>query len=182
MFSTVLDDGDGQIRALAERVLAENRALGRTIALAESCTGGMVATALTDVPGSSDVLLAGFVTYADAAKQNLLGVSREIIETFGSVSVACAWAMATGAVERAEADIGVAVSGVAGPDGGSDAKPVGTVVFSRVLRGQSADQAFAERKLFDTSGGRAGIRRQAAMFALELLLPTGDEQSAATPA
>ncbi len=171
MSDTVLCDGDGSLRALAQRVVDENRAIGRTIALAESCTGGMIATALTDIPGSSDVLLAGFVTYADAAKKRLLGVSGEIIETFGSVSVACAWAMAAGAVERGDADIAVAVSGIAGPGGGSETKPVGTVVFSRVEKGQSPEQAHAELKLFDTAGGRAGVRRQAAIFALELLLP-----------
>lgn len=174
MIPTVLDDPDGAIRALAERVIADNRAAGRTIALAESCTGGMIATALTDVPGSSDVLLAGFVTYADAAKHRLLGVGSEIIETFGSVSVACAWAMATGAVERGQADIAVAVSGIAGPGGGREGKPVGTVVFSRVLKGQSPDDAFAEMKHFDPAGSRADIRRQAALFALELLLPEKD--------
>lgn len=174
MNCTVLADADGALNALAQRVIEENRAAGRYIALAESCTGGMIATALTDVAGSSDVLLAGFVTYADEAKQRLLGVSPEIIETFGSVSVACAWAMATGAVDRGNADIAVAVSGIAGPGGGSAAKPVGTVVFSRVLKGQSPDEAYAVKMQFDPSGGRSGIRRQAALFALELLLPESD--------
>ena len=174
MIDTVLNDADGCMRALATRVVEENRAAGRTIALAESCTGGMIATALTDVPGSSDVLLAGFVTYADAAKHRMLGVGREIIETFGSVSVACAWAMAAGAVSRGDADIAVAVSGIAGPGGGREGKPVGTVVFSRVLRGQSPDDAYAEMKNFDPAGSRADIRRQATLFALELLLPEKD--------
>jgi nicotinamide-nucleotide amidase len=174
MTESVLVDEDGAIRALAARVVAENRDAGRTIALAESCTGGMIATALTDIPGSSDVLLAGFVTYADAAKQRVLGVSSEIIETFGSVSVACAWAMASGAVLRGDADIAVAVSGIAGPDGGSDSKPVGTVVFSRAMRGQAPDDCYAIRQQFDCDAGRASIRRQAALFALELLLPDKD--------
>ena len=174
MTNSVLVDDDGALSAIAVRVIEENRAAGRCIALAESCTGGMIATALTDVPGSSDVLLAGFVTYADEAKKRLLGVSGEIIDTFGSVSVACAWAMATGAVAKVDADIAVAVSGIAGPGGGSAAKPVGTVVFSRVLKGQSPDEAYAIKKLFDSSGGRSGIRRQAALFALELLLPEND--------
>lgn len=174
MIGTVLDDPDGTIRTLAEQVIRENRACGRTIALAESCTGGMIATALTDIPGSSDVLLAGFVTYADAAKHALLGVGREIIETFGSVSVACAWAMANGAIERGGADIAVSVSGIAGPGGGRPGKPVGTVVFSRVLRGQSPEEAHAEMRSFDPDSGRVSIRRQAALVALELLLPGRD--------
>ncbi|MEQ1724323.1 MAG: CinA family protein [Sphingopyxis sp.] len=156
---------------LAARVIAENIATGRTIALAESCTGGMVAAALTDIAGSSAVFSAGFVTYSNEAKHNLLGVSREIIDTFGAVSIACAWAMAAGALERSGADIAVAVSGIAGPSGGSPQKPVGTVVFSRVLRGQSFEQAFGEQHHFDPSLSRAEIRAQATLFALELLLP-----------
>jgi nicotinamide-nucleotide amidase len=174
MIETVLDDGDGAIRALAERVIADNRAAGRCVSLAESCTGGMVSTALTDVPGSSDVFGTGFVTYSNNAKQKLLGVSGDIIETFGAVSMACAWAMAKGALERSEADVAVAISGIAGPGGGSAAKPVGTVVFSRAMRGQSPDDAYSKTMLIDASGGRAGIRRQAALIALELLLPEKD--------
>jgi nicotinamide-nucleotide amidase len=174
MADSVLDDGDGAIFALARRVIAENRAAGRCIALAESCTGGMVATALTDVPGSSDVFGAGFVTYSNEAKQAMLGVSADIFTMFGAVSMACTWAMATGAIARGDADIAVAISGVAGPGGGSDAKPVGTVVLSRVLRGQSADDAYSTVKHFDASAGRAGIRRQATLLALELLLPEND--------
>lgn len=174
MADSVLDDGDGVLFALASRVIAENRAAGRCIALAESCTGGMVATALTDVPGSSDVFGAGFVTYSNQAKQAMLGVSPDIFTMFGAVSMACTWAMATGAIARGAADIAVAISGVAGPGGGSDAKPVGTVVLSRVLRGQSPDDAYSVTRHFDASGGRAGIRRQATLFALELLLPEKD--------
>jgi nicotinamide-nucleotide amidase len=174
MNDSVLDDGDGQIHRLALRVIAENRAAGRCIALAESCTGGMVSTALTDVPGSSDVFGVGLVTYSNDAKEKLLGVSGDILETFGSVSEACAWAMARGAAERGDADIAVAISGIAGPGGGSESKPVGTVVFSRVLRGQSPDDAYTGFRQFDAAQGRAGIRRQAALFALELLLPEKD--------
>lgn len=174
MKDTVLDDADGKLLQLARRVLDENRTAGRRVALAESCTGGMVSTALTDVPGSSDVFVAGFVTYANEAKVRILGVSGDIIETFGAVSQACAWAMARGAIDRSDADIAVAISGIAGPDGGSESKPVGTVVFSRVLRGQSPDDAYTGFRLFDAAEGRAGIRRQAALFALELLLPEKD--------
>lgn len=153
---------------LAERVIAENKALGRTVALAESCTGGLVCAALTEIPGSSSVLDRGFVTYSNEAKQELLGVSPDLIEAFGAVSAATAWAMAQGAIRRSSADIAVAVSGIAGPDGGTDLKPVGTVVFAVALRGD--DEVNAEQKLI-AGTTRAEIRHQAALTALELLLP-----------
>ncbi|MEQ1687625.1 MAG: CinA family protein [Sphingopyxis sp.] len=159
------------IERLAARVIAENIAAGRTIVLAESCTGGMVAAALTDIAGSSAAFSAGFVTYSNEAKQSILGVSSDIIDTFGAVSIACAWAMAAGALERSGADVAVAVSGIAGPSGGTPQKPVGTVVFARVLRGQSFEQAYGEQLQFDPTLSRAEIRRQATAFALELLLP-----------
>lgn len=153
---------------LAARVIAENRAAGRTVALAESCTGGLVCAALTEIAGSSAVLDRGYVTYSNAAKQQGLGVSRDIIETFGAVSIACAWAMAQGALERSDADVAVAISGIAGPDGGSEQKPVGTVVFARAIRG-SEDVVGEERQLDGSS--RDSVRHQAALVALELLLP-----------
>ncbi len=153
---------------LARRVVEANAAAGRKIALAESCTGGLVAAALTEIPGSSAVLDRSFVTYSNEAKQDLLGVESDIIEAFGAVSVACVYAMARGALERSEADVAVAISGIAGPGGGSETKPVGTVVFARIKKGQ--EQPDAEDKLFaDTS--RSGVRRQATLCALELLLP-----------
>lgn len=158
------------IVALAARVIAENQAAGRTIALAESCTGGLVAAALTEIAGSSAVLDRGFVTYSNAAKQELLGVNPDLIETFGAVSIACAWAMAQGALKRSGADVAVAISGIAGPGGGSAQKPVGTVVFARAIRGQSEEAALAEERLLDGSS-RAAVRHQAALIALELLLP-----------
>lgn len=111
----------------------------------------------------------GFVTYSNDAKLELLGVSSEIIETFGAVSIACVWAMAKGALERSQADVAVAISGVAGPDGGSDLKPVGTVVFARVTRGEIGEPEGELRNFGDV--GRAEIRRQATLCALELLLP-----------
>jgi nicotinamide-nucleotide amidase len=159
------------ITALAARVVAENRASGRMITLAESCTGGLVTAAITDIPGSSDVLHAGFVTYADEAKQALLGVPRDIIETFGAVSAACAWSMAKGALDKSGADIAVSITGIAGPTGGSAKKPVGTVVFSRALKGEAKDCANTMTQHFDPELGRDGIRRQAVAFALGLLLP-----------
>ena len=102
---------------LATDVLANNRAVGRKIAVAESCTGGMVSAALTDIAGSSDVFSAGFITYSGHAKQSQLDVSSEILETFGEVSLATAWAMATGALANSDADIAVAITGIAGPGG-----------------------------------------------------------------
>ncbi len=159
----------GDIEELARRVVEENLAQCRRVALAESCTGGLVTAALTEVPGSSKVLDRGFVTYSNDAKLELLGVSSEIIETFGAVSIACVWAMAKGALERSQADVAVAISGVAGPDGGSDLKPVGTVVFARVTRGEIGEPEGELRNFGDV--GRAEIRRQATLCALELLLP-----------
>lgn len=156
------------IARLAERVIAENRAVGRTVVLAESCTGGLVAAALTEVAGSSAVLDRGYVTYSNEAKCEVLGVQADIIDTFGAVSVATAWAMAQGALARSNADVAVAISGIAGPGGGSDQKPVGTVVFARALRG-SEDVAAEEQRLDGSS--RARVRHQATLVALELLLP-----------
>ncbi|NNC58858.1 MAG: CinA family protein [Erythrobacter sp.] len=157
------------IDTLARRVVEANAAAGRIVALAESCTGGLVAAALTEIPGSSNMLDRGFVTYSNEAKMELLEVSSDIIETFGAVSIACVWAMAQGALKNSKADVAVAVSGVAGPGGGTATKPVGTVVFARVQRGESGDPE-GELKSFGDLG-RAEIRRQATLCALELLLP-----------
>lgn len=157
------------IVALAQRVVDKNRAAGRTVALAESCTGGLVAAALTEIPGSSAVLDRSFVTYSNEAKMGELDVSSDIIEAFGAVSIACVWAMARGALESSDADVAVAISGIAGPDGGSEEKPVGTVVFATAER-DSGDEPVAEQKLFETAS-RSEVRRQATLCALELLLP-----------
>lgn len=160
-----------EVYELACRVIAENAAIGRKIALAESCTGGLVAAALTEVAGSSAVVERGFVTYSNEAKREQLGVPTDIIDTFGAVSIACAWAMAQGALRHSHADIAVSISGIAGPDGGSEHKPVGTVVFARAIRDSTeADDCDAEEKRF-TGLSRAGVRLQATLCALELLLP-----------
>ncbi|MEM6856277.1 MAG: CinA family protein [Pseudomonadota bacterium] len=162
------------IDKLAARVVAENGAAGRMIATAESCTGGLVAGAITEIAGSSAVLDRGFVTYSNAAKMEMLGVSSDIIETFGAVSIACVWAMAQGALARSNADVAVAISGVAGPGGGTKLKPVGTVVFARAYREQTSKEE-GELKFFeggdDPDQARAIIRQQATLCALELLLP-----------
>lgn len=157
-----------EITDLARRVVEENAAIGRKIALAESCTGGLVAAAITEIPGSSAVLDRAYVTYSNQAKQECLGVSSEILEAFGAVSVACVYAMAHGTLDRCGADVAVAISGVAGPGGGSEEKPVGTVVFARALRGE--ERAEAEHRLFDCCE-RGDVRLQATLCALELLLP-----------
>ncbi len=157
------------IVALARRVVEENAKIGRRIALAESCTGGLVAAAITEIPGSSAVLDRGFVTYSNEAKRQELDVSGEIIDTFGAVSIACVWAMAQGALRHSEADIAIAISGVAGPDGGTAQKPVGTVVFARACR-EGDGEPESEMRHFDTTS-RSEVRRQATLAALELLLP-----------
>ncbi|MEZ5692281.1 MAG: CinA family protein [Altererythrobacter sp.] len=165
MAGTILSE---DVIALARRVVDECQKAGKRVALAESCTGGLVGAALTEIPGASAVLDRGFVTYSNESKQEVLDVKLDILEAFGAVSVATAWAMAKGAIAKSDADYAVAISGVAGPDGGSDLKPVGTVVFARADR--DSDEVNAEEKLLDGKD-RADIRRQATLVALELLLP-----------
>ncbi len=149
-------------------MIEANAAAGRKVAVAESCTGGLVAAALTEIPGSSAVFDRGFVTYSNDAKHEALGVADDISAAFGAVSIACVYAMAKGALERSKADVAVAISGIAGPEGGTEKKPVGTVVFARAVRG--SDRPEAESRLFDAND-RAGVRLQATLCALELLLP-----------
>ena len=165
-----------ELIAAAQKVVDANRAVGLRVALAESCTGGLVSAALTEIPGSSAVFESGFVTYSNEAKLGMLNVHNEVLETFGAVSIAAAWAMAQGALEHSEADVAVAVSGIAGPDGGSAAKPVGTVVFARARRGADPKDIVADQRLFENTG-RAGIRFQAALVALELLMPDADPEA-----
>jgi nicotinamide-nucleotide amidase len=156
--------------ALAETVLTENRAAGRRVATAESCTGGMVAAALTEIAGSSDVFDRGFVTYSNEAKMEMLGVSEDVLATFGAVSVATAWAMALGALKHSNADVAVSITGIAGPGGATANKPVGMVVFARAVRGEDPEMVVADTRQFGDLG-RAEVRRQAALVALELLRP-----------
>lgn len=160
-----------ELTALATRVIAENKAAGRMVAVAESCTGGLVAAALTEIAGSSAVVDRGFVTYSNEAKHEMLGVSTDLIDTFGAVSVAVAWSMAQGALKHSRAQVSVAITGIAGPDGGSEQKPVGTVVFAKAERGEDPEAVNAELKVFETAKTRAEVRLQAALVALELLLP-----------
>ena len=154
----------------AREVVEANRAAGRIVAVAESCTGGLVCAAITEIAGSSDVFEAGYITYSNASKVAGLRLHRDVIDTFGAVSVATAWAMAKGALEASGADVAVAITGIAGPHGGSAQKPVGTVVFACAVKG-AEDTIVADQKLFDAAGGRSGVRLQAALCALELLIP-----------
>lgn len=154
----------------AREVIEANKAAGNRIAVAESCTGGLVSAALTEIPGSSEVFEAGFIAYSDLMKTSRLKVASDVIETFGAVSVATAWAMARGALEASKADIAVAITGIAGPGGGTPTKPVGTVVFARAERGSDPEDIVADEKLFENEG-RGGVRLQAALCALDLLMP-----------
>lgn len=157
---------DGAHRKLAEDVLSAARARKLRIAPAESCTGGLVSGALTDVPGSSDVVDRGFVTYSNEAKMQMLGVPAATLQNHGAVSEQTARAMAEGALAHSFADLSVAITGVAGPGGGSDAKPVGLVHFAAARKGHAT---IAERHLFGDIG-RSAIREASVGVALKLLL------------
>ena len=154
----------------AREVVEANRKAGRRVTIAESCTGGLVSAALTEIPGSSEMFEAGYVTYSNAAKISELKVSQEVVETFGAVSVATAWAMARGALASSDADVAVAITGIAGPGGGTPQKPVGTVVFALAERGADPARIIADQKHFEEKT-RSGVRLQAALCALDLLMP-----------
>jgi len=155
----------GDLETAAAAVLHRAGAANLKIATAESCTGGMIAAAITDIAGSSHVFERGFVTYSNEAKADLLGVPAALIAEHGAVSEAVALAMAEGALSRSRADIAVAVTGIAGPGGGSGEKPVGLVYIGAGRRGHPVT---VERHLFP--GNRGAVRRAAAHRALELLL------------
>jgi len=151
---------------LARALVETFRRDGLMIAVAESCTGGMIAAAITEIAGSSSVLDRGFVTYSNDAKQEMLGVAPALIENQGAVSEAVASAMAEGALENSNAHITVSVTGIAGPDGGSDIKPVGLVWFACAMEGTPV---LATSHVFDNQSRRY-IRQQATMFAMHLAL------------
>jgi nicotinamide-nucleotide amidase len=142
--------------------LAESR---RVIALAESCTGGWIAKSLTDIPGSSDVFHYGIVSYSNGAKESLLGVQLATLEEHGAVSEAVVIEMARGAMQLSGADIAVAVSGVAGPDGGSKEKPVGTVWFAWAVRAGSKTRTSTVCEHF--AGDRELVRELTVAYALQ---------------
>ena len=148
----------------AEALLESYRRAGLTIATAESCTGGLVAGCLTEIAGSSDVFERGFVTYSNTAKAEVLGVPATLIAERGAVSAEVAEAMARGALARSKADAAVALTGVAGPGGGTAEKPVGLVHIGAVRRGGAAR---LRREIFD--GDRSAVRARSVAIALELL-------------
>ena len=149
---------------LAARLQATALAAGRTVALAESCTGGLVAAALTAQPGSSAYFIGGIVSYADDAKRDLLGVEPAILDAHGAVSAQVAVAMAVGARVRFGADVAASVTGIAGPDGGSDAKPIGLTYVG------VADDAGVDVRRVVWPGSRAANRHDSAVLVLETLL------------
>jgi len=159
---------EGELDALAARVGARLHAAGRRLATAESCTAGWIAKAITDVAGSSAWFECGYVTYSDAAKQRDLGVAGHTLGEFGAVSEQTAREMAAGALRVPGVSVAIAVTGIAGPDGGTPAKPVGTVWFCAAARLASGVGALAERQQFH--GDRAAVRGQAVRHALEMLL------------
>lgn len=150
---------------LAEKVLAACRAKGLMVATAESCTGGLLAALLTGVAGSSDVVERGFVTYTNEAKTDLVGVPADLFPRVGAVSEEVARAMAEGAVARSRARVGVGVTGIAGPGGGTTEKPVGLVHIAVAREGKPTRH---ERHVF--SGDRAAVREASAKRALEMVL------------
>ncbi len=154
----------------ATALLADLRAKGLKVATAESCTGGLIAGLLTEIPGSSDVVERGFVTYSNEAKAEMLGVGPQLIATHGAVSAEVARAMASGALAHSKADISVAVTGVAGPGGGSQAKPVGLVHFGAARRGGAV--LHHEERFGDI--GRSEIRLVTVRQALDLLRRLAD--------
>jgi PncC family amidohydrolase len=153
---------------LARRLQALCVAGGWTVVTAESCTGGLVADTLTDVPGSSGYVLGGIVAYADAVKQAQLGVPADVLAAHGAVSAQVALAMATGARERLGATFAVSITGIAGPDGGSDAKPVGLAYIG--LAGPDG----VEVRRFAWSGDRSANKRSSARAAIELLVEAAE--------
>ena len=152
---------------LASRVIEIFREKGLSLALAESCTGGMIAETVTNVAGASDIFYGSAVTYVNSAKEHILGVARETLEKHGAVSSECAEEMACGARRVYGADVAMSVTGIAGPGGGSEGKPVGTVWFGFATK----DGAETFRRRFD--GDRAAVRRQTVEEVLRRLAEAG---------
>lgn len=155
------------IDELASRVIEIFREKGLSLALAESCTGGMIAETITNVAGASDIFYGSAVTYVNSAKEHILGVARETLEKHGAVSSECAEEMACGARRVYGADVAMSVTGIAGPGGGSEGKPVGTVWFGLATN----DGAETFRRRFD--GDRAAVRRQTVEEVLRRLAEAG---------
>jgi nicotinamide-nucleotide amidase len=164
---------DAQLNAAAGRIIETCTARGLTIATAESCTGGLVAGALTEIAGSSAVVLCGFVTYSNEAKQSMLGVPAETLAAHGAVSRPTAQAMAEGALAHCPADLAVAITGVAGPGGGSAEKPVGLVHFAAAAR--AGARIAHEQRYGDI--GRAAVRHASVLEALAMLEELATDQA-----
>jgi len=163
---TELDDA--QLAALAQAVAQGMRAAGRRMVTAESCTGGWLAKCLTDIAGSSQWFERGYVTYSNAAKEQALGVAPEVLTTFGAVSRQSAEQMAAGALHASGVEMAVAITGIAGPDGGTAAKPVGLVWIALAMRLRGgAIQSRAEEHRFN--GNREAVRRASVAAALQLI-------------
>lgn len=158
--------GGSDARALSRSLLDLCRMRKLTIATAESCTGGLVAGALTDIPGSSDVIDRGFVTYSNDAKRAMLGVEASTLTNFGAVSKETATAMAIGALERADVDLAVAITGIAGPGGATPGKPVGLVHFAAAAR----DGRIIHREHRFGAIGRSAVRQRSVVEALRMLM------------
>lgn len=156
--------GEEPLTQLAERLQRACLAASASVALAESCTGGMVAETLTAIPGSSGYVLGGIVSYSDAAKRDLLGVDEAVLAAHGAVSAQVARAMAEGARARFGATLAASVTGIAGPDGGTDEKPVGLTYIG------IADGAGVDVRRFVWRGDRADNRRDSTIAVLEALL------------
>ena len=156
---------DPALHALATTLVGELNRTNKAVATAESCTGGWIAKALTDVPGSSGCFGYGIVSYSNAAKESILGVSNRTLAEHGSVSEAVVREMAEATLRLSGADISVAVSGIAGPDGGSDEKPVGTVWFGWSVRGGGGITTDTDLQRF--AGNRESIRKQTVIHGLE---------------
>jgi nicotinamide-nucleotide amidase len=163
---------EDDISGAAARVLELCRAKGLKLATAESCTGGLVAAALTEIAGSSDVVECGFVVYSNAAKQAMLGVSAAVLERHGAVSRESAEAMAQGALEKSSADVAVAVTGIAGPGGGSTEKPVGLVHFAAAARG--GQHLHREQRYGDAGRRQVRLMSVAEALAMIELLASGE--------
>jgi nicotinamide-nucleotide amidase len=158
--------GGSDTRALSRSLLDLCRMRKLTIATAESCTGGLVAAALTDIPGSSDVIDRGFVTYSNEAKRAMLGVKATTLATFGAVSKETATAMAVGALENADVDLAVSITGIAGPGGATPGKPVGLVHFAVAAR----DGRIVHRECRFGAIGRSTVRARSVVEALRMLM------------
>ena len=154
------------ILALAQTIVTDFTAKGRMVATAESCTGGLIAGALTEIPGSSSVVDRGFVTYTNAAKMEMLGVQEQTLARFGAVSKETALQMAHGALFRSHADLAVAVTGIAGPGGGSAEKPVGLVHLAAKAR----NGALIQHEMRYGDIGRDKVRLATVKTALEMLI------------